>query len=110
MDEHRLLLTTFAGRDDALRVARTLVDEGLVACVNVVDGVQSVYRWKGAVEEDAEVLCVMKTTAARVEAVRARLVALHPYELPEAVVVDIDAAASHAPYLAWIAESVRAPR
>jgi len=104
--EVRLLLTTFGAREEALRVARVLVDERLAACVNVVDGVRSIYRWKGEVSEDGEVLCVIKTTRARVEALRARLVALHPYELPEVVAVGVDAAASHAPYLGWIAESV----
>jgi periplasmic divalent cation tolerance protein len=105
-NEFRLLLTTFGAREEALRVARLLVDERLAACVNVVDGVRSVYRWKGKVSEDGEVLCVVKTTAARVDALRARLVALHPYELPEAVVLAIDGRASHAPYLGWIAGSV----
>ena len=72
--------------------------------MNVVPGVVSVYRWKGAVHRDDELLLVMKTRAEKVEALRARLLALHSYELPEVVVLSIDG--GHAPYLDWIAEGV----
>ena len=71
--------------------------------MNVVPGVVSVYRWKGAVQRDDELLLVMKTRAEKVEALRARLLALHSYELPEVVVLSI--AGGHAPYLDWIAEA-----
>ncbi|MFN8092011.1 MAG: divalent-cation tolerance protein CutA [Vicinamibacteria bacterium] len=97
-------LTTVGKAADAERVARALVERRLAACVNVVPGVVSTYRWKGEVERDDEHLLVVKTRADRVEALREALVTLHPYELPELVVLPVEA--GHAPYLAWIRESV----
>jgi periplasmic divalent cation tolerance protein len=98
-------LTTAPSADKAAELARALVGEGLAACVNIVPGVRSIYAWKGEIVDDAEVLCVMKTRADRVEALRARLVALHPYEVPELVVLDV--AGGHEPYLSWVESSVR---
>jgi periplasmic divalent cation tolerance protein len=88
-----------------LSLARTLVDERLVACVNVLPPMQSIYRWEGAVEQATEHQLVMKTTEERVEALKARLVALHPYEVPEVLVLPIADGAE--PYLRWLTESVR---
>jgi len=99
-----IALSTVGSAEDAERIARTLVERRLAACVNVVPGLVSVYRWKGSVERGEERLLVVKTRAERVEALREALVALHPYELPELVVLPV--AGGHAPYLAWIAESV----
>lgn len=104
MSEHVVVLSTVGTAEDAARVARALVERRLAACVNVVPAVRSIYRWKGKVEEDEERLLVIKTRRDRFEALREALVALHPYELPEAVVLTIEA--GHAPYLAWIDESV----
>ena len=99
-----LVLSAVATREEAERIARSLVEERLAACVNVVPGVVSLYRWKGAVHREDEILLVMKTRSEKVETLRARLLALHSYELPEVVVVSI--AGGHAPYLDWIAEGV----
>jgi len=96
-----IALSTCPDADTADRIARTLVDERLAACVNRVPGVQSTYRWKGEVMVDQEVLLVIKTSHERYAAMEARLVALHPYEVPE--VMAIEPAAGSAPYLAWIA-------
>jgi periplasmic divalent cation tolerance protein len=101
-------LTTFSERKRALAFARTVVKEQLAACVNVLPGVQSVYRWQGAVHEDAEVLCVIKTTRARFTALRRRLAALHPYEVPELIALPI--VDGSAPYLRWLAAAVRPAR
>lgn len=90
----------------AARIADALVGERLAACVNVLPGVQSVYRWQGQVERASEVLLLIKTTQARLEALSARLVELHPYELPEVIAVDI--AGGLPGYLAWI-EDATAP-
>jgi periplasmic divalent cation tolerance protein len=90
---------------EAQQIARTLVDERLAACVNVVPGVVSVYRWKGTVEQEGEVLLVIKTLAERVDALKARLLELHPYELAEVVVIPI--VGGHGAYLEWIAQQVR---
>lgn len=97
-------LSTVGSAEDAERIARTLVERRLAACVNVVPRLVSIYRWKGGVERDEESLLVIKTRADRVDALRESLVALHPYELPELLVLPV--AAGHAPYLAWIVESV----
>ena len=83
----------------AADLARNLVDEGLVACVNLLPGVRSIYRWKGAVQDDPESLLVIKVPAADLDALAARLAELHPYEVPELVVLRPEA--SLAPYLAW---------
>ena len=82
------------------RVRVGAVEERLAACVNRLPGVRSTYRWEGAVHEDSEVLLVIKTAEDRFEALRERVVALHPYELPELVAVKV--AAGLAPYLRWV--------
>ena len=100
-----VVLSAIGTRADAEKVARTLVEERLAACVNVVPGVVSIYRWKGNVEQEPELLLVIKTLAERVDALKARLLELHPYELAEVVVIPIGG--GHAPYLAWIGQQVR---
>ena len=99
-----LVLTTIGADADAAALARTLVDERLAACVNVLPAMTSVYRWKGQVESDREQQIVIKTDAGRLAALEARLRALHPYELPEFLV--LPAGGGSAAYLAWIRESV----
>ena len=99
-----LVLVTVPNEETATKLAEALVGEQLAACVNVLDGVRSIYRWKGAVERDDELLCICKTTRDGFEKLRARVVELHPYEVPEVVALPIEAA--HAPYLAWITASV----
>jgi periplasmic divalent cation tolerance protein len=88
-------------------IAEALVGRELVACVNIVAGVRSVYRWKGAVEHDEEALLVLKTTRAALPALDAALGELHPYETFELVALDV--AGGSAAYLGWIGESVTAP-
>lgn len=85
-------------------LARKLVDEALCACVNVVPGVESYYRWQGAVEHGSELLLVAKTTLPQVERLRQRVAVLHPYELPEFLELPV-AGGSHA-YLDWLRASV----
>ena len=97
-------LSTVGSAEDADRLARALVERRLAACVNVVPGVVSHYRWKGELQRDEERLLVIKTRAERIDALREALRELHPYELPETIVLPIDA--GHAPYLAWLDESV----
>ena len=85
----------------AERIAAALVEEHLAACVNRIPGIISTYRWQEEVHRDNEVLLLIKTRRARFEALRQRIVELHPYELPEVIAVDI--ALAHGPYLDWIA-------
>ena len=85
-------------------IARTLVEEGLAACVNRLPGVVSNFRWAGRVEEEQETLLLIKSTAARLAALSARIKALHPYELPEVVAVPVSGGL--AGYLDWVRSSV----
>jgi len=98
-------LSTVATTEDAERIARSLVEKGVAACVNVVPGVVSFYRWKGRLERDAEVLLVIKTRGERFEALKAALLAEHPYEVPELVAIPITG--GHERYLEWVEDSVR---
>lgn len=100
----RIALTTIGSEADAIAIAKTLVDEKLAACVNVLPAMISIYRWKGAVEQDKEHQILIKTTADRLATLEARLRQLHPYELPEFLV--IDPAGGSTAYLAWVKESV----
>jgi periplasmic divalent cation tolerance protein len=99
-DDTLICLSTAPDGDTAARLASTLVEEHLAACVNQVPDVLSTYRWQGRIQRDAEVLLVIKTTRARLPELEARLRALHPYELPELIAVEI--AAGSAAYLDWV--------
>ena len=96
-----VLFVTAPDLEVASRIARALVDERLAACVNLVPGLRSIYRWQDAVHDDAEVLCIVKTSRVLFDAARARVVALHPYEVPEVIALEVSA--GHAPYLDWLA-------
>ena len=88
----------------AQTLAETLVGERLAACVNRLPGVLSTYRWQGEVHTDGEELLLIKTTAARFELLKARLLELHPYELPELVALPVER--GHAAYLDWVRANV----
>ena len=105
MSSARLAITTAGSREEAERIARTLVEERLAACVNILDNLRSVYRWQGAVESADELLLLMKTDQQHIESLRDRLTQLHSYELPEFLVLDIDD--GNAAYLDWIAAGLR---
>lgn len=104
MNELILILTTMPADDRAAGVAKTLVEERLAACVNVHPPMLSMYRWQNRVETEAERQLVIKTTRGSLVALEARLRQLHPYELPEFVVLD---AAASAAYGAWVADGSR---
>ena len=93
------------GDDTAEQIARALIDERLAACVNIQAPMVSIYRWKGAVERDSERQLVIKTTSSLVPALEQRLRELHPYELPEFIVMP--AAGGSEQYLGWVAGEVR---
>ncbi|MEK7666606.1 MAG: divalent-cation tolerance protein CutA [Pseudomonadota bacterium] len=96
----QIVLTTCPDEACAERIARALVEEGLAACVNILLPMRSVYRWKGKIEDATELLLVIKSTVARFPAIRERLRALHPYELPEIIAVPIVDGLPE--YLAWL--------
>jgi len=85
-------------------LATTVVGEMLAACVNILPTVRSIYRWDGAVQDDAEALLVMKTTAAGYDALQARVLELHPYDVPEVIALPV--AEGSAAYLQWVTQSV----
>jgi periplasmic divalent cation tolerance protein len=98
-----IVLTTLGIDADAAALARTLVEERLAACVNVLPAMTSIYRWKGRIEDDQERQLVIKTKHQHVAALEQRLRQLHPYELPEFLV--IPASGGSDAYLRWIEES-----
>jgi periplasmic divalent cation tolerance protein len=100
-----VVLVTTPGPDKAAELARTLVDEQLAACGNIIPHLRSIYRWEGKVCDEPEALLILKTRRALFEPLRARVVQLHPYECPEVLQLGIEA--GHAPYLDWIRQSVR---
>jgi len=100
---HVLVLTTLPVDADAAAFARTLVTERLAACVNLLAPMESVYRWEGDVQREAERQLIMKTARARVDALWQRLRELHPYDVPEFVVLPIVDGSDA--YLRWLGES-----
>ena len=97
-----VLLCTVPTEEVGANLAKTLVDEQRVACVNIIPGVRSIYRWKGEVCDDAELLMVMKTVRSRVEEVSQRVSELHPYETPELVALPMVGGLEA--YLGWVRE------
>lgn len=103
MSELRIILSTVALQSEAARVGHELVEGRFAACVNIVPALQSIYRWQERVHDEAEVMMIIKTTRAGLDATIGRLRELHPYDVPEIVVLDpesVDAA-----YDAWVIES-----
>ncbi len=101
--ERYITVFVTAPPDKAADLARTLVQEKLVACANIISGVRSIYAWNGDISDDGESLMIMKTRASLLEAVRHRVIQLHPYDVPEVIALPI--IDGHAPYLQWILDS-----
>jgi len=99
-DEILLALSTFPGAETAQRIAEQLVREHLVACANILPSVQSIYEWQGKLEKTEETLVFFKTTSTRWPDLQARLNSLHPYDVPEIVVVRISDGLPE--YLRWV--------
>ena len=86
-----IVLTTVGPEFDARELSRALVEARLAACVNIIAGIDSIYRWEGRVTEDAEQLLMIKTSDARVDVLREELFARHPYDVPELIVIPVSA-------------------
>lgn len=99
-----VVLCTAGDLETATRIARTLVEQRLAACVNLVPGLRSIYRWEGAVQEDLEVLLVVKTTASRSGELQEAIRRIHPYDIPE--IVALEAREVEARYAGWLRSSV----
>ena len=104
MTDKKIILSTTGSREEAQKIARALVERKLAACVNIVGPIESVYRWKDAVETSEEFLLIVKTTGAACQRVRDLIRLLHSYELPECVELAIEDGLPQ--YLEWIGESV----
>ncbi len=104
--EPLVVLVTASSADEAARLARALVDERLAACVNIIPGLRSIYRWQGQVEDAAEVLLIIKTGHHLLAALTDRVRVLHSYTVPEVIALPISGGA--APYLEWLAGEIRA--
>jgi len=102
-----LVLCTFPDVGQARQIATVLVERQLAACVNLLPGVESIYRWRGQVEQAAEVLGIFKTARHLYPALAEALAALHPYEVPE--IVALEPSAVEEPYLAWLLAAGPAP-
>ena len=99
-----VVLVTCPDRAVAKRLAEALVRRRLAACVNIVPGIQSVFRWKGKVEQASEILLLVKTTAKAFQRLRRAILKLHPYDVPEIIALPVQA--GHPAYLAWVSDSV----
>jgi len=95
-----LLLTTLGDAAEAARLGRELVESKLCACASVVPGVRSIYRWHDKIQDEGEVLLLLKTIGTRVERLRAELLKRHPYDVPEVMVLDVDRVPKR--YLRWL--------
>ncbi len=95
-----VVLVTVPEASTAAELSRTLVDERLAACGNIVPGVRSIYRWQGSVADEAEVLVLLKTSRLKVPELLRRTAELHPYDVPEILVVNVET--GHTPYLEWV--------
>ena len=103
MTDAVVALVTAPDADTAARIGRAFVEEGLAACVNVVPGLRSIYRWEGKIEDEAEVLMIVKTRRPLLDRLEARLVGLHPYETPELLALPVEGGARR--YLDWLSAS-----
>jgi periplasmic divalent cation tolerance protein len=108
MTEFAIVLTTMPDDDRADELARTLIVERLAACVNVHGPMISTYRWKETVEHEAERQLVIKTTRAKLAPLEGRLRELHPYELPELIIIPVDGGSDA--YLDWLRQETQPSR
>jgi len=101
----RLALTTVSSLEEGRKMARTLVERRLAACVNIIPNLRSVYRWQGAVEETDEVLLLIKTEENRLPALEAAIRELHTYDVPEFLVLSVESGSQS--YLSWLLDSLQ---
>ena len=108
MTDKIVVLSTCSTADEAAKIARRLVEKKLAACVNLLPGVRSIYRWKGAVEDSKEVLLLIKSRRELFDELRAELEKLHSYEVPEVIALQIVAGAES--YLGWMERELAAAK
>lgn len=103
MSDFVLVFCTVDSKKAAQGIAKTLVESKLAACVNIIDGVSSVYSWKGEIVEDNEILLIVKSKASLFEKLQNKIKEIHPYEVPEIISTKVDE--GYIPYLNWIDEN-----
>jgi periplasmic divalent cation tolerance protein len=101
MTDALLVFTTLPTADKAEELAKTLVEERLAACANLLPAIRSIYRWQGKLQDENEVLVLLKTRAEHLERLKLRILELHPYEVPEVLAVPVES--GYQPYLDWLA-------
>ena len=101
MTDALLVFTTLPSADKAAELGKVLVEERLAACANLIPAVRSIYRWQGKLQDENEVLVLLKTRAEHLERLKLRILELHPYEVPEVLAVPVEA--GYQPYLDWLA-------
>ena len=101
MTDALLVFTTLPSADKAAELARALVEERLAACANLLPAIRSIYRWQGKLQDENEVVVLLKTRAEHLERLKLRILELHPYEVPEVLAVPVEA--GYQPYLDWLA-------
>jgi periplasmic divalent cation tolerance protein len=104
MTDKQIVLSTAGSEDEARKIARSLVERQLAACVNIIPQIESVYRWQGKIESSREWLLLIKTTASQFPAIRAAIQELHSYDLPECIAFNIEQGSPE--YLEWIGDSL----
>lgn len=104
MTEMRIVLSTVPDKEAANRMARLAVESNLAACVQILPGARSIYRWQGKVEESEELLLLFKTAASKVDALRELVLSTHSYQTPEFIVVPVESASSG--YLEWLFDAI----
>lgn len=105
MSQVSLLYTTFASKEDALRVARNLLEMQLIACANILPEIQSLYMWKGSLEDNREIAVTLKTTSEKIPELMKVLQDLHPYEIP--VILEIPLYRTNESFAKWVQECMR---
>ncbi len=105
MEQYIVVLVTIGSQEDAELLAKKIVDNRLAACVNISTGLRSIYLWDGAIQDQVEVLMIIKTTSSRFDELKDFIIHEHPYDVPE--VISIDISEGHTDYLEWIKSSVK---
>jgi len=105
--DYKLCITTVDSQSTARELAKKTLQQKLVACVNIIDQMNSMYHWQGKIVEEKEFLLLMKTSSRKIEALQDTLLQLHPYDVPEFIVLNIENGSSN--YLNWIESSISSP-
>jgi periplasmic divalent cation tolerance protein len=105
----RLVYITTSGKEEARKIGEALVKEELAACVNIIDGMESVYRWKGDIVSDSETILIAKTTYSNVARITRKVKELHSYEVPCVVSFNMAEQEGNEEYLNWLMSSVKPP-